>query len=505
LKKFSAIAATVSSLIALAAVGEARGETLACRTLRGPCQFLDSLAVLLPSNGPVLVANFGLVSADAQGRWRFACEAGLGALVGRARMAPDGAIFVAGDEGLVRYQPGCGSRPAGTIPGQAILDVAFDARDPRRVRVLGAAPRAVYESMDGGDHFQRRAPLDGEVLRLVAAPSRPDTLYAAGDGADQRLLLLRSDDGGLGFTALPAAASPPGLVLDLVGVDPVAPDVLFLAVRDADGSDGLWRSGDGGHTWMRALALPALETFGGFTFGATSDTLFVGSRQQFDDPSAPPAHLYVSHDSGRSFAPAFASAGRGPRYRCLGHRDGLLYACGGGTPYGDAFLLGSSADEGRTWTPLVTTEALAGPEPCLAAACAPTSQWLCDTYGLCGDAGRPTAPTDGGSTPTPTDAGVTSAPAGGCGCGMAPSAPPAASIALLLAAIARRRKRSMSTYRLPMGRRNGEGPPAADDGTHRRAAFATRPDRKRALAGARAGRLHAPQPRVRAGRRERTL
>ena len=41
----------------------------------------------------------------------------------------------------------------------------------------------------------------------------------------------------------------------------------------------------------------------------------------------------------------------------------------------------------------MTTEALAGPEPCLRAACAATDQWLCDTYALCG--------TDGGAPPFP--------------------------------------------------------------------------------------------------------
>jgi hypothetical protein len=85
--------------------------------------------------------------------------------------------------------------------------------------------------------------------------------------------------------------------------------------------------------------------------------------------AAPAAELYVSRDGGRSFSPAAISGPRGPRYRCLAHHGGLLYACAGGTPNGDDFLLGVSRDEGRTWTPLLAVEGLAGPEPCRAAAC----------------------------------------------------------------------------------------------------------------------------------------
>jgi photosystem II stability/assembly factor-like uncharacterized protein len=436
MKIFATITMTV--LFILGTGEQARADVLACRTLRGPCQFLDSLAVLFPSGSPVLVANFGLVSADPMGQLRFACEASLGGLVARARLAPPGDILVAGDRGLARYRPGCGTPAAfGSIPGQAILDLAIDQQ---HLWALGASPRAVHHSSDGGARFEARWTFDaGENIFRLVPTARPDTLYAAGERtSDGRFLLLRSDDAGETFQALPAEASPPGVSLDLPGVHPTTPEVLFLALRGSDETDALWRSEDGGRHWAKVLGFPRLELFAAFTFGATGDTVFVASRQPFDDPAAPPAHLYVSHDGGRTFAPGLASPAAGPRYRCLGFRAGVLYACGGGTPNGDSFLLGSSTDEGRTWTALMTAEALAGPEPCREAACAETSRWLCDTYGYCGRDGGPGAAPDGGVARAP-----------GASCGVAGRSRPG-SLLLLVFLVTRRRR--------PSGRRRAAGP-----------------------------------------------
>src|SRR5690348_4328476 len=70
----------------------AAAQPLQCRA-RGPCSFLDTLGVLLPAGdeAPVLVANFGLLRADGAGR--FSCEAGLGGLAARARIAPWAELF----------------------------------------------------------------------------------------------------------------------------------------------------------------------------------------------------------------------------------------------------------------------------------------------------------------------------------------------------------------------------------------------------------------------------
>jgi photosystem II stability/assembly factor-like uncharacterized protein len=246
----------------------------------------------------------------------------------------------------------------------------------------------VFVSLDGGTRFTAgwQFPSEQDVLALLPAPSRPDVVYGAGDRVqDGRLLLTRSEDGGRTFLTVTGEV-PDGIPLQLLGVDPGNPEIVFVALRAVDGTDGIWRSSDGGRSWKRTLALPPSELLGGFAFGAAA--IYAAGRAQLTDASMPPGHLYVSRDGGVTWEPGIPSGRDGPRFRCLAVRGDRLYACAGGAVNDDAFLLGSSADGGQTWAPVMTTAALAGPEPCLLAACTATSEWLCDTYGLCGgDAG----------------------------------------------------------------------------------------------------------------------
>jgi photosystem II stability/assembly factor-like uncharacterized protein len=324
-----------------------------------------------------------------------------------------------------------------------VLDLAFDPMRGARLYALGQSPRALYVSEDGGATFALRSRFadDGDILKIAVAPSRPDTLYAAGD-REGRLLLLRSGDGGGTFVAVaPGAAYADGLPLDLLGVHPGDPMTIFAALRAASGADTVWRSGDGGGTWTRLLSLPTRETLGGFSFGPTGDVLYVGSREQFFQPGAPPGQLYRSTDGGRSWSAPRPSGARGPRYRCLSHRGGRLYACAGGKANGDDFLLGVSSDDGATWTSLMTTDAIAGPEPCARAACTATAAWLCDAYGLCEVDAGPRAPGDGGVMPAPST--------GGCGCvvgarGRQPRGGLTPMLATLAWTLLRRRQRRLS-------------------------------------------------------------
>jgi MYXO-CTERM domain-containing protein len=424
----------VLSAIALlvSAPSPTRAETLACRTLRGPCQFLDTVDVFLGGAAPTLVMNFGLAARAASGRLEYACEGALGALAVRARAAPDGQIFVAADDGVFRYQRSCaGGAAAGDVANRPMRDVVFDLRDRQRVWALGADGPAVYVSTDGGASFSRAFTFSPaqDVLQLRAAA---DTLYGAGERPNNGgLLLVRSDDGGRSFADV-LATPPPDLPLALLGVDPANRDSLFVALRAPDGADAIWRSRDGGRTLARVLTLPTGEILAGFTFGS-GRTIFAAGRAQIFLPNTAPAHLYVSRDGGDTWDAPIASPQNGPRYRCLGFRDDRLYACAGGAPNGDTFLLGSSPD-GKTWTPLMTVAELAGPEPCMRESCATTTAWLCDMYQLCPGA----APDASADAATTTDGG-------GCGCatgGRPRSVAPLLLVVLSLALCWRRRKES---------------------------------------------------------------
>jgi hypothetical protein len=426
--------------------GEGEGRLECQTTLAGPCEVLDTVNVLVgPVSRPAeltLVANFGTLARGADGRLAVRCEEVLGGLAARTRQAPSGALFVAGDRGVIRHGAAsdqCVAQPStGAVAGRAILDVAFDPAEPRRVYALGQDPRLLHVSDDGGASFTggwRFAAAHG-VLKLVVAPSRPQTIHAVGEtvpGGD--LLLLRSDDRGATFEVVEAAAgaSPPGLPLDLLGIDPRDAAVLYVAVVAPGGAQEVWKSRDGGRSWARKLALRAGETLGGFAFGATPDVIHVAARQELLDPTMPPGRLHVSGDGGESWAAPLPSAADGPRYRCLAFRDGTLYACAAGPPGGDRFLLGASRDGGGSWQALMTMAEIAGSTGCHRDACAATDQWLCETYRLCGG-------------PMPPGGGR----AQGCSCDVAGgAAAPAASLvamAALAAVVAwwRRRLRGRS-------------------------------------------------------------
>jgi photosystem II stability/assembly factor-like uncharacterized protein len=399
-------------------------------TLRGPCEFLDSVDLVFGATESelTLVANFGLIRRDG-GALRYTCEEALGGLAVRARRLATGEWLVGGAQGVLRHQAaGCSDQPQ-LVPldGFEVVDLLVAADRPERVWALTAAPAALYRSDDGGRSFARRFgfPAGEQPLKLAqggtaetagAAPA----LYAAGEDAAGGLLLRRSDDGGDSFQP-PVGPAPAGIPRELLGVAPGQPGTVFVVLRARDGAgerDEVWRTRDGGGSWQRVLALPDSEGLGGFSFGAGS-TIYLGLREVLFGAAGAPARLLVSRDGGDSWQAPIPSPASGPRFRCLAVRGDRLYACAGGLPNGDDFLLGYSTDGGHRWTPVMTVAEIAGPQPCQRATCLPTSEWLCATYDLCDD-----RPRDGG--PTTPDAGPLSPPRhdGGCGCTLGGSAAP---------------------------------------------------------------------------------
>ena len=144
---------------------------------------------------------------------------------------------------------------------------------PTRPNVLyaGAAPIALYRSLDGGANWHRlrnavspahceRAGFDSRVLRITIDPSRPDDIYAALEVSG----VIRSSDGGetwsdmsaplIKFAEQPRYQSNVGgrhcgvcegmLNSHATAVSAAAAETVFLGVRM-----GLFRSDDRGTTW----------------------------------------------------------------------------------------------------------------------------------------------------------------------------------------------------------------------------------------------------------------
>jgi photosystem II stability/assembly factor-like uncharacterized protein len=457
------LAAIALAALSPAAAHAAPDPTLRClapgpdatgTTLRGPCEFLDSVDVVFGAaeSDVTLVANFGLIRRDGTSL-RYTCEEALGGLAVRARRLAGGEWLVGGVQGVLRHQAGgCDDRPlVASLDGAEAVDLLVAPDHPDRVWALTATPAALYRSEDGGRRFTRRFtfPAGEQPLKLAAATAPATALYAAGEDAAGRLLLRRSDDGGDSFQP-PAGQPPEGIPRELLGVAPGQPGTVFAVLRARGGAgehDEVWRTRDGGGSWQRVFTLPDSEGLGGFAFGP-GNIIYMGVREVLFGAAGAPARLLVSRDGGDSWEAPLPSPAGGPRFRCLAVRGDRLYACAGGKPNGDDFLLGYSTDGGRRWTPVMTVDQIAGPEPCQRAVCLPTSEWLCSTYNLCEDRPRDAGPTDAGPVAPAGD--------GGCGCalgGQAEGHATALPLLILLAASTRRLSRRPARAPAPPPRR----------------------------------------------------
>jgi MYXO-CTERM domain-containing protein len=442
--------------------------------VNGPCASPDPTAYL-PGRPDLVLTNFGLLFPGEQpGQWQVVCDDNFGLTPpGRIRRAPDGRIFAASNMGLYVSAGGCSwGVAAGAINGEIVFDVAFDPQRPNRVWALGKLPRVLWLSEDGGQTFvQRHAFADTlPFQRLVVAPSDGNRIYLFGRGREAMTPAAASADGGATFQTYDVALGatvPPRISFEFLAVAPDDPAVLYFLVIDPEG-DQIWKSGDGGRTIAPVLTLAEKDAFGGIAFGSSASVVYVGGYDPFPLGAKPAGRLYISRNGGAGWEPPLASAPTGPRYRCLASAPGKLYACGAGEAAGDAFMVGVSTDEGRSWTPEVKMTAIYGAKSCVRSQCVRTEVWLCDTYRQCPDGPHDAGPdpidgpADGpapvdGPTP-PADAGATDArPGDACtgaacaddpGCSCTLGGPPAAGgpAGLLMAAVAlalrgRRRRR----------------------------------------------------------------
>jgi hypothetical protein len=356
-----------------------------CRS-SGQCRQPDSLTVLLRPGATeaILDANFGLVYQSPQGGWRYTCDDIFGGRIPyRTQIARDGRVFVPAMDGLWIGGDGCGwTRSTGALANYAVYDVSFDLATPARVWIVGSDPRTVALSTDGGMTFTAKQSFPERLLfiRVAVAPSDPKFVYLAGfNGTKAPLVMALSTDGGETWTVDENAwmgVATSNQIVDFLGVSPDDPQTVYVMVTSGKG-DEIWKSTDKGHGLVKVLTLADEEEWprGGFAFGANGQTLYVAGYDPLNTGTKPPGSLYVSHDAGKTWERRPAP-GSGPRYRCIGYRDGQLYACGGDQLVGDQFFLGVSPDEGKSWRPLVRLADVKGPNECVAGKCSGTVDFL---------------------------------------------------------------------------------------------------------------------------------
>lgn len=400
-----------------------------------------------------VATTFGfLISHDDGCTFHWICEADVGyggTFDPKYAIASDGTIFATTFTGLrVSRDGGCSfatataDKPSGD-PGR-IADMWIDALDIGPTGEVWVAtaesgkPNDIYRSTDNGMTFEPKGMQSPTIWwkSVKVAPSRGQRIYVAGyqiagtlpDGGQMppTAHLLRSDDGGTTWTALPLAGITfNAMPILLVGaIDPGDPQTLLaisLAANSPNG-DRLYRSTDGGDTFSEVLS----------TNEAIRDVVFRDSQHVV---VALPSGPVMSSNGGTSFDPVPGA----PQLGCVGQRgDNQLIGCGANwTP---DFMAVARSSDAASWQKVFRFVELAGPLECPTGTaetdtCAPLWPSLQEQFGTSGPKCGPEVQPDAAVPPSTKKAG---------GCCDAGSGNPIATILLAFFAliVMRRRPRS---------------------------------------------------------------
>ena len=245
--------------------------------------------------------------------------------------------------------------PASTgLSNLCVMALAIDLQTPETIYV-GTSGGGVFGSVDSGTSWTSIStgfPTSIGVDALAINPLTPETIYAGtggfcsefsyGDGA------FKSIDGGLTWTAVNTGLLLPGGVTALA-LNPRTPDILyagaFNVIFDAPISTGVFKSSDGGATWI-ATTLPQFPPLmlPPYVFALVIDpqipqTVYAGTD----------AGIFKTIDGGTTWTDASSGLSklRVPALVINPQAPGTLYA---GTE-GGVFR---SSDGAGTWVPIGT-------------------------------------------------------------------------------------------------------------------------------------------------------
>ena len=214
--------------------------------------------------------------------------------------------------------------PNGLDPGNTPVSgrIAALAADPTNANTIyiGAAGGGVWKTIDAGTTW---SPLTDNQATLsmgaiAVAPSNPNVIYAGTGEADNSLDsfygrgILKSTDAGATWTLLTGNAGINEFdrkVISRILVNPTDPNTVYVAVAGGGenglaGLYGLYKSSDGGTTWMNTMASVITDPLVSFTDAvldpSNPQTLYVAA----DDPVAAEAEsgVYKSTDAGATWS-----------------------------------------------------------------------------------------------------------------------------------------------------------------------------------------------------------
>ena len=324
--------------------------------------------------------TFGLLmSHDGGATWHWMCEnaVGYGGL-----WDPDytylqgGTLFATTFSGLKSMSDASGSGCTFASTTFGTLFVSTDEGKGSAVLFGAADPTddKVYRSANEGMTFPSSATPAGAALNdwytsLMFAPSDPTKVYLGGyrfNAQNQKILLLyKSIDGGSTFTAMgqtglpttPASSSS----IDVVGIDPTNPSILYVRVTYATGQlgDTIYKSVNAGQSWTTLRAKADTISF----LVRSNGDLVIGTKTLGAE---------VSHNGGTSWVPL----SNPPQINCLVENSAHeVWACtqnydvmsgsGSATIPGDGYGIMKSSDL-ATWTGVLKYQDILGPVSCAA-------------------------------------------------------------------------------------------------------------------------------------------
>jgi MYXO-CTERM domain-containing protein len=345
-------------------------------------------------------ASYGILpSHDNGASWSYLCDDALGASVAYSSNDPAVGLtasnaFVVGvaalsTEGLeVSPDVGCSwSCVGGPLAGQAIADIVVRPDKPHVVLALTRTYSAsdagisvygsqLFQSTDDGAHWAAVGdPIDLNVFVQAIDVSRADaaghySIYVSGNrgfGAEATALLLTSTDQGATWTehALQAFDPTTESSADIVGVDPVDPQRVYLRTRVAE-------TGNQSRLFMTTDGGASFTTQATFTIGST-DLLFTDGLAFALSPDG--SKLYAGTVGGGLFVASrtdMVFKKTSPiAVTCLATRGQELWVCSQWAStrvVGPPFVIGVTTDDGAHFTSkLPTLTTLCGPLSCSAA------------------------------------------------------------------------------------------------------------------------------------------